>query len=142
MTTHNGIHIADQTTGGGNNPSPHGILEDGTAPNQFGGPITIVSGGLNVQTGTTTLGGLVTISGHINQNATGNFAGVCIFAAATTCTIIYASAYTSTPAVFLQPVNPGGFTFTLTSSSNTGFTITGSSSNSITVNWLAIGNTN
>jgi hypothetical protein len=74
--------------------------------------------------------------------ATNDLSGTCVFAAATTCSITYSLAYTSTPAVIITPVNPGSVTFTLTTSTNTGFTITGSASNSLTVNYIVIGNPN
>jgi hypothetical protein len=82
------------------------------------------------------------IATHLNQSASANFAGTCTFAAATSCRISYSASFTSTPVVILTPVNPGSITFKLTSSSVTGFTISASSSNSLVVNWIAIGNPN
>lgn len=76
------------------------------------------------------------------QPSANKYAGTCVFTASTTCSITYATAYTNTPVVMLTPVNPGTIIFTLTSTSNTGFTITASGSNSLTVNWEAIGNPN
>jgi hypothetical protein len=112
-----------------------------TGGNNSGGNINLTPG---TASGTGTAGTVVSKT-HINQVATGNWAGTCVFAASTTCSITYTTAglaFVSTPVVFLQPVNPGAITFTLTSTSSTGFTITGSGSNSITVNWVAFGNPN
>jgi hypothetical protein len=96
----------------------------------------------NMGNGAFATAGPIATGGHLNQTATGNFAGTCVFAASTTCSVTYSSAFGGTPLVFLQPVNPGSVTFTLTSSSNTGFTVTASATNSSTVNWEAIGNPN
>ncbi|MCU1301975.1 MAG: hypothetical protein JWQ87_2259 [Candidatus Sulfotelmatobacter sp.] len=119
-----------------------------------------VTGGLTVSSGTTEVDGPfnafstgqfsgllwalapLRLGSHLIQQSTNTIAGVCTFAAATTCSVVFGSAYTSAPLVFLQPLSPGGVTFTLTAESTTGFTITGSGSNSVAVNWLAIGNPN
>lgn len=80
---------------------------------------------------------------HFNTQAANNDKyGTCVFAAATTCSYTYVNAFTNTPVVLLTPVNPGAVTFTLTATSNTGFTITGSTSNSLTVNYSVGGNPN
>jgi len=76
------------------------------------------------------------------QPSANKYAGTCVFNASTKCSITYAIAYANTPVVMITPVNPGAVTFVLTSTTNTGFTITASSSNSLTVNWEAIGNPN
>lgn len=94
------------------------------------------------RSGNVTNTGNFTPSGHVNQSAAGNYAGTCVFSSNATCSITYGTAYTNTPIVMLQPVNPGSTTFTLTSTAKTGFTITASASNSSTVNWFAIGNPN
>lgn len=38
-----GVFLADQTVGGVKNPDPHGFWELGTAPNQFGGSLTLAN---------------------------------------------------------------------------------------------------
>jgi hypothetical protein len=96
----------------------------------------------NMGNGAFATAGPIASGGHLNQTTTGNIAGTCVFASSTTCSVIYSSAFNATPLVFLQPVNPGSVTFTLTSSSITGFTVTASVTNSSTVNWEAIGNPN
>jgi hypothetical protein len=63
--------------------------------------------------------------------------GTCVFAAATTCTIAYPTTFASVPVVNITPVNPGAVTFTVTTSSTTQIVITGSGSNSLTVNYSA-----
>jgi hypothetical protein len=68
------------------------------------------------------------------------FAGTCTFTGGTTCSIVYTRAYTNTPVVVITPINPGAVLFTLTSTANTGFTVTGSVGNAIVVNYIVIGN--
>lgn len=104
-------------------------------------------GGNLLVTGSSTLGPVfanfgATVGFSLNQVATGNFAGFCQFVAATTCSKSFGHTYANQPLVFLQPFNPGAVTFTLTSVSGTGFTITASTSNSLSVQWLVIGNPN
>ena len=84
------------------------------------------------QTGATTVlsvtaGGVV----HTPQS------GTCVFAASTTCTVTFPVPYGSAPVFTITPVNPGTVTFTVTALSATGATITGSSSNSLTVGWTS-----
>jgi hypothetical protein len=79
---------------------------------------------------------------QLNQIASGNIAGSVSFSSSTTATVTFGTPFNSTPAVFLQPLNPGSITVTLTSNSKTGFTITASGSTSISVYWQAIGDPN
>ena len=77
-----------------------------------------------------------------NFSSNGDLAGTCQFNHNTTCSVRYATPYNSTPVVILTPVNPGASTFTLTSTSSTGFTVTASSSNSAVINYATFGNPN
>jgi hypothetical protein len=85
--------------------------------------------------------GLIVSSSSLINSCRGKtpLTGTCTFAAATTCTIAYATNYVATPIVMLSPVNPGAVTFTLTSTANSGFTITASASNSLAVNYVVTG---
>jgi len=82
-----------------------------------------------------------TAGGHIN-GGNKDVAGTCAFASGTTCSIAYSTSFNNIPVVVLTPVNPGSISFTLTSSNSSGFTITASVSNSLAVNYVAIGNPN
>lgn len=89
--------------------------------------------------------GIVTATQLNQYGASQKFASTCSFSSSTTCSVTYSTyglSFTNTPLVFLQPVNPGTVTFALTSTTNTGFTITASTSNSLAVNWIVVGNLN
>jgi hypothetical protein len=81
------------------------------------------------------------LSGHINQSATGNFAGTCSMSSSSSCTITLSAAFTSTPICL---VTPQGTTaaYAACSVSGTTVTITASASNSLTWGALVIGNPN
>jgi hypothetical protein len=118
--THNyGLYIQDQTAGGGSDP--WGIFEAGTGKNQFGGNTAI--------------------GAHLNQVASGNFAGTCTMVSGTTCTITLAASYTGTPGCVVTvqsaTVIAGGCTV-----SGTTVTVTAASSNSSTWAALLFGNPN
>jgi len=102
MSAHNGIQIDDQTVGIAGGIS---INEVGNGPNLF--------------------------QGHIGQQATGNWAGHCTMAAATTCTFTISAAYTSTPicGAFVQSAAPTTFQGSCALSGIT-VTITASAANS------------
>jgi len=68
--------------------------------------------------------------------------GVCAFAAATTCSIVFTTNYSSTPGVLITPLIPGSTTFTVTAVATTGFTITASASFTGNVAYLTFGDPN
>jgi hypothetical protein len=112
----------------------------------FGAPVAIsnyiANTGDNTNWGTRLNSSGFAVGTHLNQRASANFAGTCVFSASASCSISYSTGFAQVPVVILTPVNPGSVTFTLTSTGISGFTVTASSSNSLTVNWLAIGNPN
>lgn len=80
-------------------------------------------------------------SAGANPNFTANAIakGTCTFASSTTCAVTFTTAMVSAPSfVGLTPINPGAVTFSINSlPTTTGFTITASSSNSLSVQWWA-----
>jgi hypothetical protein len=117
-----GFYMADQTTGGASNPTPHGFWQaPSTAPNLFSGNTAI--------------------GAHLNQVATGNFAGMCAMSSGTSCTVALAAAYSGTPGCLVTvqsaTVIAGGCTV-----SGTTVTITAASSNSSTWAAFLFGNPN
>jgi hypothetical protein len=81
------------------------------------------------------------VTGHLNQNATGNWAGTCTMSASTTCAITLTGAYTSTPGCIVTvqsaTVIAGGCTV-----SGTTVTVRAVSSNSLTWAAFLFGNPN
>lgn len=67
-------------------------------------------------------------------------AGLLTFASGSAASFTYHSPYNFTPVVILTPVNPGAFTFVLSSTSRTGFTVGATGAAGKTINWVAIGN--
>lgn len=94
--------------------------------NFFGGPVVL---------------GRAIRTARAGGSAPGNkdAAGKLTFAAVTTASYTYTETYSVAPIVIITPVNPGGITFTLTTSSTTGFTVTASSSFTGVVNYITIG---
>jgi hypothetical protein len=117
VLTHNyGLFVEDPSVAGaGTNSDPHGIHQAGNAPNEF--------------------------QGHLNQVASGNWAGTCSMSSSTSCTITLTTAYTGTPGCIVTvqsaSVIAGGCTV-----SGTTVTITAASSNSSTWAALLFGNPN
>jgi hypothetical protein len=104
----------------------------GTGPNML----------VDCQVGSTRQWGITNKGHEISGAANNDGAGIVTFSASTTVSKTYASAYASTPVVVITPVTPAGVSVTLTSSSNTGFTLTASGSTSISVNYMVCGNPN
>jgi hypothetical protein len=116
LTAHVGLQIEDQAAAGvGTNSSPRSISQLGNAPNAF--------------------------QGHLNQIATGNWAGTCTMAAGTSCTITLTTSYTATPGCVVtvqsSTVIAGGCTV-----SGATVTVTAASSNSSTWAAMLFGNPN
>jgi hypothetical protein len=88
------------------------------------------------------LAGDAAITGHLNQNATADFAGSCTMSAGTTCTFTLTAAYTSAPLGFAAAQVPATGVEGGCAVSGTTVTITASTSNSQTWNCLLIGNPN
>jgi hypothetical protein len=79
---------------------------------------------------------------HSQKLLTGQ-AGTCVFTGSTRCSVSFSSPFTVPPIVVLTPINPGGTAFTINSAPTaSGFTITASGGNSVTVNYIAIANPN
>lgn len=112
----------------------------------FGAPVAIsnyiANAGDNTNWGTRLNSSSFAIGTRLNQRASANFAGTCVFMSSTSCMVTYSSAFNSIPVVIITPVMPGSVTFRLNASSISSFTIAASSSNTVTVNWIAIGNPN
>jgi hypothetical protein len=81
------------------------------------------------------------VSGKVNQHATNNFAGVCT-GLATTCSVIFTSPFTSTPACVVTPTTAGVTSAIITAQANTGFTVTYAPSAATTFNYVCMGNPN
>jgi len=67
--------------------------------------------------------------------------GSCVFAAATTCVVTFTTSFgnSTLPTAIITPINPGAVSFTINSAPTTsGFTITASASNSLTVGWEGV----
>lgn len=116
-----GLFVEDQSAGGGtSNPDPHGIHQVGNTPNEF--------------------------QGHINQIASGNWAGSCAMSAGTTCTFSITAAYTGTPLSFVSldaaSTPPATAISVKCAVSGTTVTITAGASNSLTWDCLLVGNPN
>ena len=77
---------------------------------------------------------------QVQQSSSSDVAGLLTFASGASASIVYNTPYVSTPIVVLTPVNPGATSFTLTSTSRTGFTVTSAGAAGKGVNWHAIGN--
>ena len=116
-----GMYIEDQTGGGTQNPDPWGLFVAGSSKNQL--------------TGNTAIGA------HLNQVASGNFAGTCTMAAATSCTITLSAAYSGTPGCIATVQGATAIAGACGVSSTT-VTITAASSNSATWAAMLFGNPN
>lgn len=120
LTANYGLYIADQSAGGGTNSSPHGVHQLGNTPNEF--------------------------QGHLNQIASGNWAGTCAMAAAATCTFTISAAYTGTPigvcSIDAASAVPATANSCKVSVSGTTVTITAGASNSLTWDAILVGNPN
>jgi hypothetical protein len=121
FTHHYGLFIADQVAAGAStNSDPHSIHQLGNAPNEF--------------------------QGHINQIASGNWAGSCAMSAGTTCTFSITTAYTGTPLSFVSldaaSTPPATAISVKCAVSGTTVTITAGASNSLTWDCLLVGNPN
>ena len=102
---------------------------------QFAHPLTV--------TGSVTDTG-ETINGHLNQNASTNFAGSVVISAGTTGSLTFTTAYTSTPVCTVSPENTSGLaglTYSYTKST-TSVAITLSASGTETFDVICVGNPN
>jgi hypothetical protein len=93
-----------------------------------------------------TTSGHIALAGHLDQSATGKFAGSCAMGAATTCTFSIAAAYTGTPlcvtSIDAASSVPATANVAKCSVSGTTVTITAGISNSLTWDAILVGNPN
>jgi len=83
----------------------------------------------------------IKVTGHVNQGATGDYAGKCSMSTSTSCTFSINTAYNSTPICIAQPQGSTAIAGACSVSSTT-VTITAASSNSQTWGAILIGNAN